>query len=354
MIRHLLPLAELEKAYGFIQKSSRLVILTHKSSDGDAVGSTTALCQFVKTIQPAGATTKIVILNELPPYLSWFPSLENAIFYDDNNELAIKTIEEADCIICSDFNQPSRIGAPLDACLLANPCPKIMLDHHLKPESFTDVEFSYPDASSACEVVFRFIYQIQTQILNTPFWLTKEMAISIYACILTDTGAFSYNSNSPELFEMVGMLLNCQIEKDVIYDRIFNTFSISRMRLFGYCLHKKMQINKTYHLSLIYLTHEELARFNFQSGDLEGLVNYPLQIEKVYYSVLMRADYNAENQPIVRLSFRSQGNRPVNEFAKKVFGGGGHLNASGGEFLGTIKEALALFKAEYPKYLQKK
>ena len=216
-------------------------------------------------------------------------------------EKANSLIRQADLIIATDFNDPKRVGM-MGGMIVANSCPKLMIDHHLYPTDFASIAISFPQASSASEMVFRFVYQLQ-QSYNLPERLiSNEVATCIYTGMMTDTGNFSYNSNDPALYQIVSKLLEKGVTKDVIYNNVFNQFSEDRMRLMGYCLHKKMRIFPEHHTAFISLTRKELYTFNFQSGDAEGIVNLPLQISgiplvvmlvKIYYVKAKRNDISA-------------------------------------------------------------
>jgi phosphoesterase RecJ-like protein len=172
---------------------------------------------------------------------------------------------------------------------------------------------------------------------------------------MTDTGNFSYNSARCEIYEIVADLVRAGVEKEKVYDAVFNQYSTDRVRLTGYALYRKMRVYPEYHLALITLDASELDRFHYQPGDCEGLVNMPLQIADVCYSVCMREERAKPGTPKsrIRISFRSQGDRPVNIWASEVFHGGGHMNASGGEVFGTIDQAVKLLEQTYTKYLKK-
>jgi phosphoesterase RecJ-like protein len=151
------------------------------------------------------------------------------------------------------------------------------------------------------------------------------------------------------------------VNKDEIYNCVFNAYSADRMRLMGYCLYQKMKIFPEYHTALIYLSRKELYRFNFKSGDAEGIVNLPLQIQDIHYSCFMREDkVNPTEKELangsktkIKISLRSQGDRPVNIFAHDICGGGGHANASGGEYYGPLPEAVQKFIDNYQTYFNK-
>ena len=188
-----------------------------------------------------------------------------------------------------------------------------------------------------------------------PLALKAEIATCIYTGLMTDTGNFSYNSTNAELYDIIASLLRAGVKKDEIYNAVFNQFSSDRMRLAGYALYRKMRIYPEYHLALITLSADELDQYHYQTGDCEGIVNMPLQIADVYYSVFMREERAKPGTPKsrIRISLRSQGDRPVNIWANEVFHGGGHMNASGGEVLGSLGYAVKLFEQSYKKYVKR-
>ena len=163
------------------------------------------------------------------------------------------------------------------------------------------------------------------------------------------------------MYEIVGQLVSLGVDKDAVYNHIFNSWSADRIKLVGYCLYHKMRLFPEHHTALIYLSGRELYKFNFKSGDAEGIVNMPLQIKDVYYSVFMREDKVQEHEKTfaggsktkIKISMRSQGDRPVSIFCHDIYNGGGHKNASGGEYYGPLPEAVKLFLDNYEKYFSK-
>ena len=325
----------------YIENARHIVIMTHMAPDGDAMGSSLALYHWLD-----GKAT-IIVPNAFPAFLSWMPAADKIMIYENQSHQCDQLIAEADLFICTDFNDPKRIG-PMGDKMLANPSPKILIDHHLNPVNFADEVHSHPEASSSCEIVYKVL---RSEGMNE---LTTDIATCIYTGLMTDTGNFSFNSTSCELYEIIADLLRAGVQKDEVYNAVFNQYSTDRMRLTGYALYRKMRIYPEHHLALITLSADELDRFHYQQGDCEGLVNMPLQIGDVFYSVTMREERPKPGTPKsrIRLSFRSQGDRPVNIWANEVFHGGGHANASGGEFFGTIDQAVALFERTYKKYLK--
>ena len=347
-------LEQVAVARQLISEANRIVILTHMSPDGDAMGSSLAMRLF---LEAQGKCVNVIVPNAFPDFLAWLPKANEDIIYEKHREEADALLEQAELVICTDFNDPKRIGSLGEKMLLLS-CKKMMIDHHLHPADFPDLTISYPACPSTCELVYRLITSL---LASSPLALSPDIATCIYTGMMTDTGNFSFNSNYPEMYQIVGELVSFGVNKDEIYNRVFNAYSADRMRLMGYCLYQKMRIFPECHTALIYLSRKELYRFNFQSGDAEGIVNLPLQIKDIHYSCFMREDkvnptevaLAGGSKTKIKISLRSQGDRPVNVFAKDIFGGGGHANASGGEYYGPLIEAVQLFIDNYPQYFAK-
>jgi phosphoesterase RecJ-like protein len=218
----------------------------------------------------------------------------------------------------------------------------MMVDHHLYPGDFCRITISHPEISSTSELVFRLICQ-----LGNFSDITKEGAECIYTGMMTDTGGFTYNSNDREIYYIISELLSKGIDKDEIYRKVFNTHSEGRLRLMGYVLYDKMQVFPEFNSALIWLDASEQKRFQYKKGDTEGFVNIPLSIKDVRFSVFLRED---TEKKMIKVSLRSVGTFPCNKVAAEFFNGGGHLNASGGEFYGPMEEAINLFKQALVKY----
>lgn len=172
------------------------------------------------------------------------------------------------------------------------------------------------------------------------------------AGMMTDTGNFAYNCNDPELYVVVAELVKKGADKAQLYRQLFNTESEHCIRLNSYALYRKMEVFGDHGAALIVLSRDELNRFHYTKGDTEGLVNRPLAIPGVIYSCFLR-----EESDMVKVSMRSVGDFPVNEVCKEHFGGGGHLNAAGGEYYGPLDKCAELFRSlldtNYEKYIKR-
>lgn len=338
MLSKVILQANIDKVETYFERAEKVVVVTHISPDGDALGSSLGLCHFLTS---QGKTVNVIVPNAFPDFLRWMPGAKDIVRYDKYPEFADKLISEADVLCCLDFNALSRIG-DMGKAVKDAPGRKVMVDHHLDPEPFCRVTISHPEISSTSELVFRLICQ-----MGCFDDISFEGAECIYTGMMTDTGGFTYNSNSRDIYFIISELLSKGIDKDEIYRKVFNTYSEGRLRLMGYVLYEKMQVYPQFRSALVWLTREEQGKFQYVKGDTEGFVNIPLQIKGICFSVFLRED---TEKNMIKVSLRSVGSFPCNKVAAEFFNGGGHLNASGGEFYGSMDEAVELFKRALVKY----
>ncbi len=338
MLSKVISQANIDHVEKWFEKADKLVIVSHVSPDGDAIGSSLGLYHFLLS---QDKTVHVIVPNAFPDFLKWMPGAKDIIQYNRYKDFADKLINEADVLCVLDLNALSRLDDMQDV-VRNSPARKLLVDHHLYPEDFARITISHPHISSTSELVFRLICQ-----LGNFSDISKEGAECIYTGMMTDTGAFTYNSNDREIYLIIGELLSKGIDKDEIYRNVFNTASEGRLRLKGYVLCDKMQVFPEFRAALITLTREEQKRFHYMKGDTEGLVNIPLSIKDICFSVFLREDTEKD---MIKISLRSVGTFPCNQVAADYFNGGGHLNASGGEFYGTIDEAVELYKQALVKY----
>lgn len=316
----------------WLEWADRFVVTSHISPDGDAIGSSLALCQYLKS---KGKNVTVVLPDRIPDFLEWLPGASDSVtYYSEDPQAAESLMADADVICCLDYNTIGRIGNVASSVLYSK-AKKIMIDHHPYPGDFCDVVLSHPEACSTSELIFHLICAMSGYLE-----MEKSVAECIYTGMMTDTGAFTYNSNSPQIFQAIGLLLDKEVDKDLIYRRVYHNYTVSRLKLQGYMLSEKMLVLRDASTALITLTEKELKKFDYRKGDTEGFVNMPLQIAGVKMSVFLRED---RQNGIIKVSIRSVGTVPCNRFAKDNYGGGGHVNASGGEFHGTMEEAISQF-----------
>ncbi len=313
------------------------MITTHSNPDGDAMGSSLGMYRYLKK---KGCEPVVIVPTAYPDFLAWMPGNSEVVVYPKNTERSQKLIDEAEIVFCLDFNHLSRTGE-MEKPLADSKAKKIVIDHHISPDSFPDFLFSDVAKSSTSEMVYDFIVSIGDEQL-----IDREIAECLYTGILTDTGGFQFPITSAKVHEIASKLVAKGINNSDIYEKVFNTFSESRLRLFGHCI-ERMKIFKDLKTVLITLNRSELQRFGVKTGDTEGLVNFPMKMSDINFSVLI-----IDRTERIKLSFRSRGSFDVNKFAREHFDGGGHRNAAGGQSFENLDAVVKKFEGVLPNYRQ--
>lgn len=310
-----------------------ITVVAHYNPDGDAIGSALAMMEWFSS---KGHNVTGVVPNRFPAFLNWMPGVDRiGIFKDDREGRLAGEIASADVIVCVDFNMISRLE-DLSAAIAANKTARLVLiDHHLDPDSRFDISFSCTDSSSTAFIIYKLI-----EAIDGSEAITKDMAENLYVGIMTDTGNFSFSNLTPELFEAVADIIRKGVNLPEVYAKVYNSYTTDRLRLLGHAI-RKLETMELGDFNVAYMTlnEAELRRFNFQPGDTEGFVNFPLTVGDVCMSAMF-----IQTRNFVRVSLRSRGNVDVSEFARRYFEGGGHKNAAGGKFHKRIPATVAHYR----------
>lgn len=312
-----------------LDSADNILLISHINPDGDAIGSQLALYHYLNS---KGKKAGMMCPNNLQEFLKWMDGSDKINVFIRKRKKCISLIESADLILMMDFNQPNRLGEA-EEFVIRSSATKVIIDHHLEPKDFANLIISDPSSCSTSELV----HEMVTLMNGGPF-LNKSYSEDIYVGIITDTGNFEHGSYTGRTLRIIAGLLESGIDKDQLLNIVYNNFSADRMRLMGLALKERMTVLSEYRTAYISLTKKDLADFNHVKGDTEGFVNLPLSIKGINFSVLF-----IEKDNFVKLSFRSKGKFPVNEFASRYFTGGGHRNASGGEFYDTLENTIKYF-----------
>lgn len=339
MISRIIDEKQIRKAKALIERAEHILVITHMSPDGDAVGSSLAAMHVLGAM---GKDVKVLVPDAFLSQLRALPGAKEIVDSTRYPDFAVRLFDNADLVLCLDFNEPSRTGR-LEPLLRVCKADLILIDHHLHPDIDAAAVISYPQMSSTCYLLFRFFCRLE--LFNL---IDRPAAQCLLAGMMTDTGNFAYNCDDPELYTVVAELLRKGADKEQLFRQLFDTSSENRMRLNSYALLEKMEVYDDMGAALITLTRDELNRFHYVKGDTEGLVNRPLAIPEVQYSAFMR-----EESDCIRVSMRSKGSFPVNKVCADHFDGGGHLNAAGGDFHGTMPEAIKFFRSLMEENKQK-
>ena len=274
----------------------------------------------------------MIVPNHLQEFLKWMDGSGEIHVFIRNRKACIKLIKEADLIIMIDFSQSNRLGEA-EKYVTESTAVKVIIDHHQNPFNIADLIISDSGKCSTAEL----IYELISGMNGKPFDY-KSYLEAIYVGIITDTGNFEHGTYTGDTLRIIADIIDSGIQKDKILNVVYNNFSADRMRLQGFALNKRMIVLPEYKTAYIYLSRQDLSEYNHVKGDTEGFVNLPLSIKGISFSALF-----IEKENYVKLSFRSKGNFPVNEFASSYFSGGGHVNASGGEYYDSLENTISYF-----------
>ena len=320
----------LNQIFPLLLQPRKVVITTHQKPDGDAMGSSLGLYQFL--IQFGHAVTVISPTN-WASFLNWMPGTKNVLDYERQTDEANQLIDEADWIFCLDFNTLNRTKR-MEEKLSNALAQRILIDHHQEPQ-VDKFEYGESDTtkSSTCEMVYDFILASgHDDKLNT------AVVECLYAGVMTDTGSFRFPATSANVHRMVANLKDKGLDHGPVHEALYDNFLENRFRFLGNVLLNRMEVFYEYNTALIAIPQADLIKYNIKTGDTEGLVNYPLGIQGIKLAAII-IDRGEERKS----SFRSKGGFDVNTFARKYFNGGGHFNAAGGQSKQTLEEEVAIF-----------
>ena len=322
-----------------VKLAQSIVITSHKSPDGDSIGSSLALFFFLKKLK---LDVSICHPDQSPKYLQWVNGSQEILNFEEHQTIVTEKLAKADLIFSLDYNDPSRLGDEMAPLLNASSAFKIMVDHHLFPSDYTDIALTDTNACSTCQLIYQIIVESDNK--NQ---LDLDIATPLYLGIMTDTGSFRFNSVKPVTHRIIADLLEVGVKQDYVHEQIYDVNTPQKLKLRGYATSEKLVILSKLKTAYISLSKDELARFDHEKGDTEGLVNVALSVEGVKI-----AAFFSEKDGEIKISFRSKGNdHPINELARKYFSGGGHANASGGIFSGKLEDAIQLFVKILPDYV---
>ena len=182
-----------------IQKAKKIVILTHESPDGDAVGSSLAMYNSLKQL---GKDVDLII----PEYPETFNFLEGA-----NSIKTESQIEQYDLAIALDAADIKRLNG--FASYFEEAKVTINIDHHGSNKMFADYNFVNPDAPACCQILILVLEFLGVNI-------TKEIGSCLLTGIITDTGGFKYAGTSKETFEFTSWLLGIGVNVAYIYRKV--------------------------------------------------------------------------------------------------------------------------------------
>ena len=301
---------DLERVSRALQAASRVVLTTHVNPDGDALGSELALGRFLK-----GLGKDVTILNhDATPAAYQFLDEHGLLTQYDANRHA-DLVSNADAVVVLDANQISRIGSlegPVSSCTAV----KLCIDHHQDAQAFADIMIVDPHAAATAVLVYQLLVRMGGSSIG------KHIADPLYVAIMTDTGSFRFPSTDASLHHIVAQLIVQGADPARLYQRVYEENPPRRIRLMGMVL-ATLETLADGRIAYLTATREMFSGTGTSESDTENFINHTLSIRGVVIGLMF-----TELPGLVKISFRSKGNIPVNKLAQQL-GGNGHLNAAG-------------------------
>lgn len=320
-----------------IKEAKSIIITSHKSPDGDSIGSSLALYHFIEAL---GKTSVVCHPDEAALYLTWVPGAHDIVILEKEKRKTDELFQQADLIFCLDYNSSDRVGPEMEELLVLSKAKKILIDHHMHPADFCDIVVSDTSVCSTSQLIYELIDQSGNKHL-----LNEKIGIPIYLGIMTDTGSFRFPSVQARTHEILAELIHTGVRHSDIHEKVFDTNTIDRLRLRGFVIADKLELIKDFPIAIMSLTEDELNRFNYKKGDTDGLVNVALSIEGIQV-----AAFFSEKDGVIKISFRSKGDFFVNVLAMEHFSGGGHKYAAGGISYDPLNVTIDRFKSLIPVF----
>lgn len=307
-----------------IKKAESILVLTHESPDGDAIGSSLAVNLALKQL---GKKSDLII-REFPRLFKFLPGSK-----DVKEETEVENYDLIIALDCADLKR--LVGKEY----FEKAKKTIVIDHHGSNTMYGDINFVNPVAPACCEILAGMLEYFDISI-------NIEIGTCILAGIITDTGGFKYSGVTAETFEFTAELLRKGINVSEIYNKVLETRTRGNFELLRRSM-ERLELLENGKVAFTYIMKKDEEEVNAEPGDQEGIVENGRTIEGVKVSILIRQK-NHENA--YKISMRSNGNINVSDICYR-FGGGGHPNAAGALMQGNIEEIKEKLLKEVRKVL---
>jgi bifunctional oligoribonuclease and PAP phosphatase NrnA len=316
-----------------LSSPKKIFITTHVKPDADALGSSLGLANY---LIKKGHEVTVVTPTDYPYFLHWMKGNESVLDFSNPSEkaLALSKLEEAQMIFCLDFSVLNRVNE-LGEMIRKSNAFIVNIDHHQDPEEFADFRLWSTKAAATCELVYELIVE-----LGDKNFIDKEIAECLYAGIMTDTGGFRHPNTTKNVHLVVAELLEIGVDSAQIANLIYDSNSVNRLKFLGFAIMRRLVVREDLHTAYFVISKKDLKKYQSQTGDTEGLVNYALSLDRIKLAALF-----SEREDGIKISFRSSGDVAVNKFAASYFEGGGHKNAAGGKSALSLKDTVERFEA---------
>lgn len=299
-----------------LKKSQKICITGHMSPDGDSAGSVLALTLGLRSI---GKQVNILACEDIPDTYGFLTGST-----EFNNKVD-SVPADSDCVVILDCGNKERINAKLQ--LKDRKYTLINIDHHASNDMYGELNYVDANAAAVGEIVYQMLKIMGIEI-------NENIAECLYTSILTDTGSFRFSNTTSITHTIAGDLINCGINVSDIYRRVYENKKYTQVKMNGAAI-QNMELYFNDRLCIIEISQDTMKTLGLskEEADTSDVLRFGMEISTVEAAVLIKEIDNG-----VKLSFRSKSIVDVRKIAE-LFGGGGHVRASGAAMNKSLKEA---------------
>lgn len=302
-----------------LRTAHNAVVTSHHNPDGDALGSMLACAGLLRAMGVESVTA--VHCDPVPQRYDWLPGAADIVGPEDS------AMDRADTIVVVDVAQRDRIGKV--AGRTSEDMRVLVIDHHIENEPWGDAQLIDSTAAATGEIILRLFHAAGCE-------PTHDDALNLYVAIATDTGGFRFSNTTAATHRAAAELLTHDIDVGAVTTRVFDRIPMPKYRLMVQLL-DNTRFEADGRLAITEVTHEQLEELGASPDDLEGLINFPRNVEGVEVACLLRASKNGQT----KMSVRSTEEFNAAEFCN-LFGGGGHAAAAGATLEASLSQARQL------------
>jgi len=317
--------ASLEKIGTLLSAAQSIIIFPHLNVDGDALGSSSALCRALRNM---GKEAWILLEEDVPNYISF---IDTEFCTQDHN-----CVQDPDVCICVDCSEESRFPQRVEKYNSGK--VKLCVDHHATSGEFGDYYYIDGDEAATAQLIYKLLVAMNVEI-------TSDMARSLYTGINTDTGSFRYSNANPQTHMITAELLKTGFDHVEVNVALYQNVSLKKIKLENKIL-DKMEIFADGKGVISYVTDEMVADAGADMEDAEGAIDTMRNIEGVEIAAFIK-----DRGEAVKVSMRAKSYGRVDGIAQK-YNGGGHAKAAGCTLKMSVAEAKEIIKKEIATYLE--
>ncbi|WP_438448266.1 DHH family phosphoesterase [Gorillibacterium sp. sgz5001074] len=321
---------QLEEAKAFILNQDRFLVVSHVNPDGDAIGSTLAVGHMLEQLGKS-----YIMMNEgaVPAKFSLLPGYADIRDYSAWGSQDKPEFQAVIAVDCADYERIGRVRE-----WFPDAVPLLNIDHHPTNDAYGTANLIHPEAAATAQVLYDL-----TVTMALPW--TKPFSTCIYTGLLTDTGGFRYSNTTPKVMQIASEMLRQGVNGNELADQLLEKLTFSHISILRKAL-SNLNFTSDKKIAWMSVSLDDIREAGADGGDMDGLVNYPRNVEGVEVGLLFKQSGNL----LYKVSLRSAGLADVSAIAQR-FGGGGHIRAAGCTVQGTLQEAVQQVLTEVERAL---